>query len=103
MFTAAAFIIAKTQKQPKCASTDEWIKKMLYLLLPYSRRQIQRLLLWFMSKSILLMFSSRSFIVSVFTSIYLSINIYLHLYIYIYVYICIYTHIYNGIVLSHKK
>ena len=50
MFTAAAFIIAKTQKQPKCASTDEWIKKMLYLLLPYSRRQIQRLLLWFMSE-----------------------------------------------------
>jgi len=34
MFTAAAFIIAKTQKQPKCASTDEWIKKMLHLLLP---------------------------------------------------------------------
>jgi len=33
MFTAAAFIIAKTQKQPKCASTDEWIK-MLHLLLP---------------------------------------------------------------------
>ena len=25
MFTAALFIIAKTRKQPKCLSTDEWI------------------------------------------------------------------------------
>ena len=28
MFTAALFIITKTWKQPKCSSTDEWIKKM---------------------------------------------------------------------------
>ena len=28
MFTATLFTIAKTQKQPKCPSTDEWIKKM---------------------------------------------------------------------------
>ena len=28
MFTAALFTIAKTWKQPKCPSTDEWIKKM---------------------------------------------------------------------------
>ena len=28
MFIAALFIIAKTWKQPKCLSTDEWIKKM---------------------------------------------------------------------------
>ena len=26
MFTAALFIMAKTWKQPKCTSTDEWIK-----------------------------------------------------------------------------
>ena len=26
MFTAALFIIAKTQNQPKCPSTEEWIK-----------------------------------------------------------------------------
>ena len=26
MFTAALFTIAKTWKQPKCPSTDEWIK-----------------------------------------------------------------------------
>ena len=31
LFTAALFIIAKTWKQPKCPSTDEWIKKMWYI------------------------------------------------------------------------
>ena len=31
MFTTALFIIAKTWKQPKCPSTDEWIKKMWYI------------------------------------------------------------------------
>ena len=30
MFIAALFTIAKTWKQPKCPSTDEWIKKMWY-------------------------------------------------------------------------
>ena len=28
MFTAALFTIARTWKQPKCPSTDEWIKMM---------------------------------------------------------------------------
>ena len=31
MFIAALFTIAKTWKQPKCLSTDEWIKKMWYI------------------------------------------------------------------------
>ena len=31
MFTAALFTIAKTWKQPKCPSTDEWLKKMWYI------------------------------------------------------------------------
>ena len=31
MFTAALFTIAKTGKQPKCSSTDEWIKKRWYV------------------------------------------------------------------------
>ena len=31
MFTAALFAMAKTWKQPKCPSTDEWIKKMWYI------------------------------------------------------------------------
>ena len=30
MFTAALFTIAKIWKQPKCPSTDEWIKKIWY-------------------------------------------------------------------------
>ena len=30
VFTAALFTIARSQKQPKCPSTDEWIKKMWY-------------------------------------------------------------------------
>ena len=28
MFVAALFTIAKTRRQPKCTSTDEWIKKI---------------------------------------------------------------------------
>ena len=28
MFIAALFTIARTCKQPKCPSTDEWIKKL---------------------------------------------------------------------------
>ena len=31
MFIAALFIIAKTWKQPKCPSTDKWMKKMWYI------------------------------------------------------------------------
>ena len=28
MFTVALFTIDKTWKQPKCLSTDEWVRKM---------------------------------------------------------------------------
>ena len=31
MFTVALFTIARTGKQPKCPSTEEWIKKMWYI------------------------------------------------------------------------
>ena len=31
MFIAAPFTIARTWKQPKCPSTDEWIKKMWHI------------------------------------------------------------------------
>ena len=31
MFTAALFTIARMWKQPKCPSTEEWIKKMWYV------------------------------------------------------------------------
>ena len=30
VFTEALFTVAETQKQPKCPSTEEWIKKMRY-------------------------------------------------------------------------
>ena len=31
MFTAPLFTIARTWKQPKCPSLDEWIKKMWHI------------------------------------------------------------------------
>ena len=31
MFIAALFTIARSLTQPKCPSTDEWIKKMWYI------------------------------------------------------------------------
>ena len=38
MFTSALFIIAKTWKQPKCPSREEWIKKLwcIYTMEYYS-------------------------------------------------------------------
>ena len=31
MFTAALFTIARTWKQPRCPSTNDWIKKLWYI------------------------------------------------------------------------
>ena len=31
MFIAALFTVARTWKQPRCSSTDEWIKKWWYI------------------------------------------------------------------------
>ena len=31
LFNAALFTIARTQKQPRCPLTDEWIKKLWYV------------------------------------------------------------------------
>ena len=31
MFTAVLFTIVKTWKQPRCPSTDEWIKNLWYV------------------------------------------------------------------------
>ena len=31
MFFEALFTVARTWKQPRCPSTDEWIKKLCYL------------------------------------------------------------------------
>ena len=46
MFIAALFIIFKTWKQPKCLSTEEWIKKMwyIYTLEYYSTNQRNKIM-----------------------------------------------------------
>ena len=31
MFIAALFVIARTWKQPRCPSADEWIRKLWYM------------------------------------------------------------------------
>ena len=31
VFIAALFIIARTRKQPRCPSADEWIRKLWYI------------------------------------------------------------------------
>ena len=36
MFIAALFIIARTWKQPRCPSADEWIRKSTYTMEYYS-------------------------------------------------------------------
>ena len=42
MFIAALFTIAKTWKQPKCPSTEEWIKKRWYIYTMDSYSAIKR-------------------------------------------------------------
>ena len=45
MFTAALFTIARTWKQPKCPSTDEWVKRcgtyINRLLLSHERNETE--------------------------------------------------------------
>ena len=36
MFIAALFTIARTWKQPRCPSADEWIRKLWYTMESYS-------------------------------------------------------------------
>ena len=46
MFTTKLFTMAKTWKQPKCPSTDEWIKKQWYAYITeyYSARKKKEIL-----------------------------------------------------------
>ena len=39
MCRAALFTIAKTWKEPKCPSTDEWIKKLWYIYIQWNTTQ----------------------------------------------------------------
>ena len=40
MFIAALFTIARTEKQPKYPSTDEWIKKMWHIYIQWNITQL---------------------------------------------------------------
>ena len=42
LFIAAHFTIARTWKQPRCPSTDEWIKKLWYIYKPEHYSAIKR-------------------------------------------------------------
>ena len=42
LFIAALFTIARTWKQPRCPSTDEWIKKLWYIYTMEHYRAIKR-------------------------------------------------------------
>ena len=46
MFIAALFVIARSWKQPRCPSTEEWIKKMwrIYTMEYYSAEKNNRIL-----------------------------------------------------------
>ena len=53
-FIAALFMIARTWKQPRCPSTDEWIKKLryIYTMEYYSaikRNTSESILMWWMN------------------------------------------------------
>ena len=39
VFSAALFTIARTWKQPRCPSTDEWIKKLWYIYIQWNITQ----------------------------------------------------------------
>ena len=54
MFIAALFRITRTWKQPRCLSTDEWIKKMLYIYImdyysPIKRNEFESVLVRWMN------------------------------------------------------
>ena len=42
IFIAALFTVAKTWKQPKCPSTEEWTKKILYIYIMEYYRGIKK-------------------------------------------------------------
>ena len=42
MFTAALFTVARTWKQPRCSSRDEWIKKLWYIYITEYYSTIKR-------------------------------------------------------------
>ena len=52
LFIATLFTIARTWKQPRCPSTDEWIKKLSYIytiLLSHKRNTFESVLMRWMN------------------------------------------------------
>ena len=53
LFIAALFTIARTRKQPRCPSTDEWIKNVIYIhkgvLLSHKKNTFESLLMRWMN------------------------------------------------------
>ena len=53
MFIAALFIIARTWKQPRCPSADEWIRKLWYIYTmeyysAFKMNTFESILMWWM-------------------------------------------------------
>ena len=46
MFVAVLFTVARTWKQPKCPSTEEWIKKMRHIYTMEYHSAIKRNEIW---------------------------------------------------------
>ena len=78
MFTTALFIIAKTYKQPKHPSTDEWIK-MWYVCTIYIFHCVYVCIYVCMCVYIYRMY--------IFHCVYVCIYIYVYMCVYVYIYI----------------
>jgi hypothetical protein len=50
MFIAALFTIVKLQKHPRCPTTDEWIKKLLYVYITEYYSATRNNDIWFEGK-----------------------------------------------------
>ena len=48
MFIAALFIIARTWKQPRCPSADEWIRKLWYIYSAIKKNAFESVLMRWM-------------------------------------------------------
>ena len=48
MFIAALFIIARTWKQPRCPSADEWIRKLWYIYSAIKKNTFESVLMRWM-------------------------------------------------------
>ena len=52
MFIAALFVIARTWKQPRCLSADEWIRKLWYMYTMQYYSAIKKEYIWISSNEV---------------------------------------------------